>query len=84
VQDLQPSILFLLSLLSLKQIIFCGDTAQTIIKGLQFRFSDLKKLFFYYKDKENYKKSSYQNPLLLNPLQFSVLRVKKKTKFFKN
>ena len=76
-QDLQPSILFLLSLLSLEQIVFCGDTAQTISKGLEFRFSDLKKLFFYYKDQDNYKKYSYQNPLLLEPLQFYVLRVNK-------
>ena len=57
VQDLEPAVLLLLSLICLNQVIFCGDTAQTIMKGLCFRFSDLKKLFHYYQeDVENLKR----------------------------
>lgn len=68
---MQPSILFLLTLLAQKQIIFCGDTAQTIAKGIDFRFSDLKKLFFFGKKLENVEKF----PLVPQDLSFKILNV---------
>ena len=69
---MQPSILFLLTLLAKKQIIFCGDTAQTIAKGIDFRFSDLKKSFYFGKKIENVEKF----PLILKDLNFKILNVK--------
>ncbi|CDW90518.1 lupus brain antigen [Stylonychia lemnae] len=45
VQDLTPNILFLLTSITEKNIFFCGDTAQTIAKGVGFRFYNLKTVF---------------------------------------
>lgn len=45
VQDLTPNILRLFMVLVEKNIFFCGDTAQTIAKGVGFRFFDLKSVF---------------------------------------
>ena len=45
VQDLTPNVLRILMKLTEKNIIFCGDTAQTIAKGVGFRFYDLKQVF---------------------------------------
>eukprot|EP00347_Sterkiella_histriomuscorum_P003774 403362997 len=45
VQDLTPNILLLLTNITEKNIFFCGDTAQTIAKGVGFRFYDLKTIF---------------------------------------
>jgi superfamily I DNA and RNA helicase len=39
VQDLPHSILFLFSNIASKGVFYCGDTAQTIAKGVAFRFS---------------------------------------------
>lgn len=41
--------MFLISLVVQKEIMFCGDTAQTIAKGVEFRFSDLKFIFHHAK-----------------------------------
>lgn len=45
VQDLPPAALFLLLKLTEQNIFFSGDTAQTISRGIHFRFGDLKALF---------------------------------------
>jgi len=45
VQDLTPNILKLLMNLTERNVFFAGDTAQTIAKGVGFRFFDLKKVF---------------------------------------
>ena len=45
VQDLTPCVLRLLMLMTERNIFFCGDTAQTIAKGVGFRFYDLKSVF---------------------------------------
>ena len=66
---MQPAILFLFTLLAKEQIIFCGDTAQTIAKGIDFRFSDLKKLFYHGKDIEK------TFSLLQKELKFKILNV---------
>ena len=45
VQDLTQNMISLLMNLAQKNIFFSGDTAQTIAKGIGFRFYDLKKVF---------------------------------------
>ena len=45
VQDLAPLTIQLLLLITRKDVFFCGDTAQTIAKGVTFRFHDLKPVF---------------------------------------
>jgi hypothetical protein len=45
VQDLTPNVLRLFMTLVEKNIFFCGDTAQTIAKGVGFRFFDLRQIF---------------------------------------
>lgn len=45
VQDLTPATLYLLLHLTKQKLFFSGDTAQTIAKGVGFRFCDLKSLF---------------------------------------
>ena len=45
VQDLTSATLYLLLQITDKQLFFSGDTAQTIAKGVGFRFCDLKGLF---------------------------------------
>ena len=45
VQDLTPNLLWLLTTMTERNIFFCGDTAQTIAKGVGFRFYDLKQIF---------------------------------------
>ena len=50
VQDLTPNTVALLMHLTEKNIFFAGDTAQTISKGIGFRFYDLKSVF----DRNNY------------------------------
>lgn len=42
VQDLTQNIIGLLMSLAQKNVFFSGDTAQTIAKGIGFRFYDLK------------------------------------------
>ena len=82
VQDLQPAIIFLLTLITKKQIIFCGDTAQTIAKGINFRFTDLKKLFFHGKEliQTNFNKQQFNRkqefPMFSQELKFKILNVK--------
>ena len=44
VQDLTPAALKLLLKVTEQNVYFAGDTAQTIAKGVGFRFSDLKQL----------------------------------------
>ena len=53
--------MFLISLISKEEIVFCGDTAQTISKGMDFRFSDLKKLFFHYNEIYEFNSEKNQN-----------------------
>ena len=45
VQDLTPLTLNMLLSVTKCNVFFCGDTAQTIAKGVGFRFHDLKDLF---------------------------------------
>jgi superfamily I DNA/RNA helicase len=45
VQDLPHAIIYLLSKTALYGVFYSGDTAQTIAKGVGFRFCDLKSLF---------------------------------------
>lgn len=45
VQDLPHSIVYLLSKTVTYGVFYSGDTAQTIAKGVGFRFCDLKSLF---------------------------------------
>jgi len=45
VQDLTPNIILLMVKLVSSNVFFCGDTAQTIAKGVNFRFYDLKRIF---------------------------------------
>jgi superfamily I DNA/RNA helicase len=45
VQDLPHAIIYLLSKTALHGVFYSGDTAQTIAKGVGFRFCDLKGLF---------------------------------------
>jgi hypothetical protein len=45
VQDLAPLTIQLLLLVTNEKVFFCGDTAQTIAKGVTFRFHDLKPVF---------------------------------------
>jgi superfamily I DNA/RNA helicase len=45
VQDLTPLTIQLLVTIVNKNVFFCGDTAQTIAKGVGFRFYDLKRIF---------------------------------------
>lgn len=46
VQDLTPATIYLLSLIVTDGLFYCGDTAQAITKGISFRFSDIKSIFF--------------------------------------
>ena len=45
VQDLPHAIVYLLSKIANYGVFYSGDTAQTIAKGVGFRFGDLKSLF---------------------------------------
>lgn len=45
VQDLPHCILYLLSRVAEQGVFFSGDTAQTIAKGVGFRFGDLRSMF---------------------------------------
>jgi superfamily I DNA/RNA helicase len=45
VQDLPHAIIYLLSRTASYGVFYSGDTAQTIAKGVGFRFCDLKSLF---------------------------------------
>jgi superfamily I DNA/RNA helicase len=45
VQDLPHAIVYLLSRVASYGVFYSGDTAQTIAKGVGFRFCDLKNLF---------------------------------------
>ena len=45
VQDLPHAIIYLLSKTAIYGVFYSGDTAQTIAKGVGFRFCDLKSLF---------------------------------------
>ena len=45
VQDLTQNLISLLMTMAEKNIFFTGDTAQTIAKGVGFRFYDLKSIF---------------------------------------
>ena len=62
VQDLTQNIIGLLMSLSHKNVFFTGDTAQTIAKGVGFRFYDLKQVF----SRANYTQS-YQSGLVRIP-----------------
>ena len=46
VQDLLPAILYLAMILTERNILCAGDTAQTIAEGVNFRFQDLRSMFF--------------------------------------
>ena len=45
IQDLPHAVLLLLSRLSNLSFLFAGDTAQSIAKGVSFRFCDLNHVF---------------------------------------
>ena len=46
VQDLTPGTIALLMAITKEKLVFSGDTAQTIAKGVGFRFCDLETLFY--------------------------------------
>lgn len=46
VQDLPPATLYLISKIVSNGIFYCGDSAQTIAKGVNFKFSDISKMFY--------------------------------------
>ena len=46
VQDLTPATINLLLSITKENLVFSGDTAQTIAKGVGFRFCDLETLFY--------------------------------------
>ncbi|CAD8087088.1 unnamed protein product [Paramecium sonneborni] len=50
VQDFTQATLYLFNLIAEQRIMLSGDTAQNIIKGVGFRFQDLKQQFFGMKD----------------------------------
>lgn len=64
VQDLTQNIISLLMNLAQKNIFFSGDTAQTIAKGIGFRFYDLKQVFSRTNYDLNYM-NSFQVPKVL-------------------
>jgi hypothetical protein len=45
VQDLTPATIYLLSKIVSDGVFYCGDTAQAIVKGVSFRFSDIKTMY---------------------------------------
>jgi superfamily I DNA and RNA helicase len=45
VQDLPPATIYLFSKMTKKDIMYCGDTAQAISKGVSFKFSEIKTLY---------------------------------------
>jgi superfamily I DNA/RNA helicase len=45
VQDLTPATIYLISQVVSSNIFYAGDTAQSISKGVIFKFSDIKILF---------------------------------------
>lgn len=76
VQDVQPNIMFLLSLLAMNEVLFCGDTAQTIAKGVEFRFQELKGNFYHAKVMMQKKKLMISNDsTLLNAPSIKMLKV---------
>ncbi|CAD8060869.1 unnamed protein product [Paramecium primaurelia] len=54
VQDFTQATLYLFNLLAEQRIMLSGDTAQNIVKGVGFRFQDLKQQFFGMKDFQTY------------------------------
>jgi superfamily I DNA/RNA helicase len=45
VQDFPPATLYLLSKMAKNGLFYSGDTAQAIVKGVNFKFSDIKGMF---------------------------------------
>lgn len=45
VQDLTPATIYLISKIVSNNIFYAGDTAQSIQKGVAFKFSDIKRMF---------------------------------------
>jgi superfamily I DNA and RNA helicase len=45
VQDLPPAILYILTKITKNGLFYAGDTAQSIVKGVNFKFKDIEKIF---------------------------------------
>lgn len=45
VQDLTPAMIYLISQVASNNVVYAGDTAQSISKGVSFKFSDINALF---------------------------------------
>lgn len=45
VQDLPPATMYLVSKIVTNGIFYCGDSAQTIAKGVNFKFNNIPKMF---------------------------------------
>jgi superfamily I DNA/RNA helicase len=45
VQDLTPATIYLLSQVASNSVFYAGDTAQSIAKGVTFKFSDINMLY---------------------------------------
>jgi superfamily I DNA/RNA helicase len=45
VQDLTPATIYLVSLITSNNVFYAGDTAQSISKGVIFKFADIKLMF---------------------------------------
>ena len=74
VQDLAPLTIQLLLIATSQNVFFCGDTAQTIAKGVSFRFHDLKPVFI----NQRFAKESITN--LISQETENVLNENKYTK----
>lgn len=67
VQDLTQNVISCLLTLAEHNIFFSGDTAQTIAKGVGFRFYDLKKVF----ERYDYENEDYRRQIKPKVLQLS-------------
>lgn len=45
VQDLPPATMYLVSKIVTNGVFYCGDSAQTIAKGVNFKFGDIPQMF---------------------------------------
>lgn len=67
VQDLTTATIFLLSKMVTNNIFYCGDTAQAITKGVDFRFEDIKFIF-----NREYCRSAIQMEPPVDPINLTV------------
>lgn len=68
VQDLTPATIYLLTKITKNNILYCGDTAQAISKGINFKFSEIRSFFSkkYFKDCINKEITEKEQHLTVN------------------